>query len=66
MRISDTALAVRASINYRHLRALGFTIRKTIHTLIATRCILDGIPLLYADRDFDPFVAHLGLRSAMA
>jgi len=37
------------------------TVRKTIDTLIATRCILDGHALLYSDRDFDPFVAHLGL-----
>jgi hypothetical protein len=30
--------------------------------LIATRCILDGHELLHSDRDFDPFVEHLGLR----
>ena len=41
------------------------TIRKTIDTLIATRCIREGLPLLYGDRDFDPFVAHLGLVSAL-
>ncbi len=39
--------------------------RKTIDTLIATRCILDDIPLLYSDRDFRPFVEHLSLRSAL-
>ena len=33
---------------------------------IATRCIEDGHALLYSDRDFDPFVRHLGLVSAMA
>lgn len=64
--IASPALAVRAARNYRHLRGLGITVRKTIDTLIATRCILDGLPLLYRDRDFDPFVEHLGLRSAMA
>ncbi|WP_267347211.1 PIN domain nuclease [Sphingomonas sp. GM_Shp_2] len=53
--------AVEAARHYRTLRTLGITIRKTIDTLIATRCILDGIPLLYSDRDFDPFVRHLGL-----
>ncbi|MEH3046555.1 type II toxin-antitoxin system VapC family toxin [Sphingomonas adhaesiva] len=63
--IVDDAVALQAAINYRTLRALGITIRKTIDTLIATRCILDRIPLLYSDRDFDPFVQHLGLRSAM-
>ncbi|MGP7795868.1 type II toxin-antitoxin system VapC family toxin [Sphingomonas sp. CLY1604] len=64
--ISDRYMAVEAARNYRHLRGLGITIRKTIDTLIATRCILDRLPLLYSDRDFDPFVQHLGLRSAMA
>ncbi|WP_375270934.1 PIN domain nuclease [Sphingomonas sp.] len=58
-------VAIAAARNYRHLRSLGITVRKTIDTLIATRCILDAIPLLYSDRDYDPFVQHLGLRSAM-
>jgi predicted nucleic acid-binding protein len=63
--ICDKEAAVEAARNYRRLRARGITVRKTIDTLIATRCILDDIPLLYGDRDFDPFVQHLGLRSAM-
>lgn len=63
--IVDRAVAIAAAVNYRALRARGITVRKTIDTLIATRCILDGHSLLYADRDFDPFVAHLGLRSVM-
>ena len=58
-------VAVAAARHYRRLRAMGITIRKTIDTLIATRCILDGIELLYADRDFDPFVQHFGLRPAL-
>ncbi len=53
-------LALRASDNYQVLRAKGITIRKTIDTLIATRCIEDGLTLLHADRDFGPFVEHLG------
>jgi predicted nucleic acid-binding protein len=57
-------LAVKASENYRSLRAMGITIRKTIDTLIATRCIVDRLPLLHADRDFLPFVQHLGLKVA--
>ena len=61
----DREVAVEAARHYRTLRAKGVTVRKTIDTLIATRCILDGIPLLYSDRDFDPFVRHLGLRSAL-
>jgi len=65
VQISDRRIAEAAARNYLALRGLGITIRKTIDTLIATRCILDRIPLLYSDRDFDPFVQHLGLRSAM-
>jgi len=48
------------------LRWLGVTARKTIDTVIATRCIVDGYALLYSDRDFDPFVQHLDLRPALA
>jgi predicted nucleic acid-binding protein len=59
-------IAVQAARNYRALRAKGVTARKTIDTLIATRCIESGLSLLYSDRDFDPFVAHLGLKSALA
>ena len=65
VQISNHRVAVEAARHYRHLRGLGITIRKTIDTLIATRCILDRLPLLYSDRDFDPFVQHLGLRSAL-
>ena len=57
-------LALQASENYRVLRAKGITIRKTIDTLIATRCIEDGLTLLHSDRDFVPFAKHLGLREA--
>jgi predicted nucleic acid-binding protein len=63
--ISDSVSAVRAAQNFRLLRGKGITVRKTIDTLIATRCIIDNIPLLYSDRDFDPFVEHLGLISAV-
>ena len=56
------AIAVQAAKNFRTLRGLGFTVRKTIDTLIATRCIESGFTLLHSDRDFDAFAAHLGLR----
>lgn len=58
----DTSQA--AAQHYRHLRRIGITVRKTIDTLIATRCLADGLALLYSDRDFDPFVTHLGLQPA--
>ena len=63
--IAGAAIAVEAARNYRTLRGRGITVRKTIDVLIATRCIVDGLPLLHSDRDFEPFVTHLGLRSAM-
>lgn len=63
--IVDRSIAIKSAENFRFLRARGFTIRKTIDTLIATRCIEDGLELLYSDSDFDPFVTHLGLVSAM-
>jgi predicted nucleic acid-binding protein len=62
--IAGEGVAIQAARNFRALRALGVTVRKTIDTLIATRCIVDGYRLLYSDRDFDPFVRHLGLVSA--
>jgi predicted nucleic acid-binding protein len=63
--ICDPRCAIQAAQHYRTLRGLGITIRKTIDTLIATRCTMDNIPLLYSDRDFDPFVEHLGLIPAV-
>ena len=57
-------IAIQAAKNFRALRAQGITVRKTIDTLIATCCIENGLTLLYSDRDFDPFVEHLGLRTA--
>ncbi|MBO9602470.1 MAG: PIN domain nuclease [Novosphingobium sp.] len=59
--IGGREIAVQAARNFRELRAKGITVRKTIDTLIATRCIEEHLPLLYSDRDFDPFVEHLGL-----
>ena len=58
-------IAIQAAKNFRTLRSRGITIRKTIDTLIATSCIEKGLTLLYSDKDFDPFVVHLGLRPAL-
>ncbi|MFN2638212.1 MAG: PIN domain nuclease, partial [Gemmatimonadaceae bacterium] len=58
-------VALQAATNYRQLRTLGVTVGKTIDTIIATRCIIDGHSLLFADRDFHPFVKHLGMQSAL-
>ncbi len=37
--------------------------RKTVDTLIATRCIVSGYELLHGDRDFVPFETFLALRT---
>ena len=55
-------LAVASARNYRTLRTLGHTVRKTIDCLIATFCLDAGHALIHSDHDFDPFERHLGLR----
>jgi predicted nucleic acid-binding protein len=55
------AVALEAAGNYRLLRKRGITVRKTIEVLIGTFCILNRVPLLHADRDFDALEEHLGL-----
>jgi predicted nucleic acid-binding protein len=55
-------ILVDSSVWRDALLRLGVTVRKTIDTLIATRCIESGYDLLHSDRDFDPFAKHLGLR----
>lgn len=62
VQLGGTDVAIEAARNFRRLRALGVTVRKTIDTLIATRCIMDQLELLHSDRDFEPFEQHLGLR----
>jgi predicted nucleic acid-binding protein len=62
--IGGHAIAVKAARNFRLLREQGVTVRKTIDSIIATRCIEDGLTLLHSDRDFVPFHVHLGLKVA--
>ena len=59
--IGGRSLVLEAARNYRLLRRSGITVRSTIDTLIATRCIADGLILLHGDRDFLPFERELGL-----
>lgn len=56
--------AVKSAENFRYLRTKGITIRKTADVIIATFCIEQRIPLLFADKGFRPFVDHLGLIEA--
>jgi len=62
IQIGGPEIAIAAAQNFRYLRKRGVTVRKTIDTMIATRCIESGYDLLHSDRDFEPFVEHLGLR----
>ena len=62
--LAGREVCIEAAHNFRTLRRKGVTIRKTIDTIIATCCIRNGYVLLHNDRDFDPFVEHLGLRVA--
>ena len=54
-------VAIRSAENYRLLRMKGITVRKTIDVMIGTFCILNQLPLLHRDRDFDPMEKWLGL-----
>jgi predicted nucleic acid-binding protein len=56
--------AWKVAENYRQLRRKGITVRKTIDGIIATACIEANLPLLFSDRDFQPYVEHLGLEAA--
>lgn len=55
-------LALASADNYRKLRKKGITVRKSVDNWIATFCIENKISLLFSDKDFNPYVEHLGLR----
>lgn len=55
--------AERASANYRQLRGMGVTIRKTIDVLIGTFCAENGIALIHHDRDFENMKAVVKLKT---
>lgn len=57
-------MALKSADNFRALRKKGITVRKTADVIIATFCIEERLPLLFSDKDFTPFVKHLGLRQA--
>ncbi len=63
--VLDTSIALKSASNYRTLRKKGVTVRKTIDVIIATFCIDNEIPLLYADKDFHPIQKYLNLRNAL-
>jgi predicted nucleic acid-binding protein len=59
-----TEMALKSADNFRALRKKGITVRKTTDVIIATFCIDRKLPLLFSDKDFKPFVKHLGLAEA--
>ena len=61
VQMGGDGIAVAAARNFRRLRGLGITIRKTIDLLIGTWCIENRKPLLHNDNDFRPMSQHLGL-----
>ena len=62
MELGGELPAVHAASHFRFLRSKGKTVRGVIDLLIATWCIEHDVPLLHADRDFEGFETHLGLK----
>ena len=58
-------MVIKCADNYRALRKNGVTVRKTNDIIIATFCIENKVSLLFSDRDFQPFVKYLKLKSAL-
>ena len=58
--IQRTIAKTRMSLD--KLSKKGVTVRKTIDIIIGTYCIIEGLPLLPDDRDFDPMVSLLSLK----
>lgn len=54
--------ALNAANLFRTLRKQGITIRKTNDVIIANFCLTHNYSLLFADKDFLPFVDNFGLR----
>ena len=63
MAMGGRAVALQSAQNYRTLRKKGVTVRKTIDVMIGTFCILNRLPLLHDDRDFEPMAKYLGLKT---
>ncbi len=63
MSMGGQVLALESAMNYRLLRRKGVTVRKTIDVMIGTFCIHHQQTLLHDDRDFDPMVTFLGLKT---
>ena len=63
MLMGGQQLALKSAMNYRLLRKNGVTVRKTMDVMIGTFCIHYQLPLLHDDRDFDPMVQFLSMKT---
>jgi hypothetical protein len=55
-------LALLGARQYRELRSIGLTPRRTTDMMIATWCVASNAALLQDDRDYALIAPHLGLR----
>lgn len=60
--VCDPSLVERAAVNWRAMRAAGFTIKSPVDTLVGTSCIENDHFLLHSDADFDAMEHLLGLK----
>ncbi|MGR3318839.1 MAG: type II toxin-antitoxin system VapC family toxin [Candidatus Anammoxibacter sp.] len=61
--IGGFEICEKASKNYKRLRTLGVTVRKTIDIMIGTFCLEKGYKIIHNDIDFTYMEEHLGLIS---
>jgi hypothetical protein len=54
-------MAEKSASNYRLLRSMDVTVRKTIDVLIGTFCAEHGLQVIHNDSDFDRMAKHIGL-----
>jgi len=65
-RVGGFEICEKASENYKYLRSIGITVRKTIDIIIGTYCIENGYEIIHNDIDFEHMEDHLGLKSFKA
>lgn len=56
-------LAIQSAENYRKLDKKGVTVRKTIDAVVGTFCIAKNIPLMQSNKDFNPMIKLLSLKT---
>ena len=61
-RVGGFEICEKASENYKYLRSIGITVRKTIDIIIGTYCIENGHEIIHNDIDFEHMEEHLGLK----